>query len=186
MGLLRKPLASRLELTQPFLRVYSRLTGMCFVKCPSAAARSVAEVWLCDSPPPVSMLSILGPATVINNLDRFRFDLRRRLRPAGRGDCRSQSHCDRRFDRRGARNRHQRRRAVPHRFVMSGVYIVPETFAGNRVMNRLLGGWELSAVTTLASGTPYSTLNANRTDAACLEMELAVRCLNARPLSPTT
>ncbi|MGH9769240.1 MAG: hypothetical protein ACREAB_17575 [Blastocatellia bacterium] len=31
---------------------------------------------------------------------------------------------------------------------------MPETFAGNPVMSRPLGGWELSAITTLASGTP--------------------------------
>lgn len=38
---------------------------------------------------------------------------------------------------------------------MSGVYIVPELFSGSHVMNRLLGGWELSAISTLASGTPF-------------------------------
>ncbi|MFN7943890.1 MAG: TonB-dependent receptor [Blastocatellia bacterium] len=49
----------------------------------------------------------------------------------------------------------------PHRFVLSGVWIVPELFASHNVMNRLLSGWELSAITTLASGTPYTVLNAN-------------------------
>ncbi len=41
--------------------------------------------------------------------------------------------------------------------------IVPETYPCSHVMNRLLGGWELSAITTLASGTLYSVLNANNT-----------------------
>jgi outer membrane receptor protein involved in Fe transport len=49
----------------------------------------------------------------------------------------------------------------PHRFVLSGVYILPDVFAGHRLFNRLLGGWELSGITTLASGTPYTVLNAN-------------------------
>jgi outer membrane receptor protein involved in Fe transport len=49
----------------------------------------------------------------------------------------------------------------PHRFVLSGVYIVPELFAGQRLVNRVLSGWELSTITTLASGTPYTVLNAN-------------------------
>lgn len=49
----------------------------------------------------------------------------------------------------------------PHRFVLSGVYIVPEMFATNSFANRALSGWELSTITTLASGTPYTVLNAN-------------------------
>jgi outer membrane receptor protein involved in Fe transport len=49
----------------------------------------------------------------------------------------------------------------PHRFVLSGVYVTPELFAGQRGLNRLFSGWQLSAVTTLASGTPYTVLNAN-------------------------
>ncbi|MBI1762058.1 MAG: TonB-dependent receptor [Acidobacteria bacterium] len=49
----------------------------------------------------------------------------------------------------------------PHRFILSGVYTVPELFAGSPVMHRMLSGWELSAITTLASGTPYTVLNAN-------------------------
>jgi len=49
----------------------------------------------------------------------------------------------------------------PHRFVLSGVYVTPELFAGQRGLDRLFSGWELSTITTLASGTPYTVLNAN-------------------------
>lgn len=49
----------------------------------------------------------------------------------------------------------------PHRFVMSGVFNSPEVFAGNAFLNRVFSGFELAPVITLASGTPYSVLNAN-------------------------
>lgn len=38
---------------------------------------------------------------------------------------------------------------------------MPEWFKSHAVLNRALGGWELSAVVNLADGTPYSVLNAN-------------------------
>ncbi len=49
----------------------------------------------------------------------------------------------------------------PHRFVLSGVYVMPDLFNGHKLMNRVFSGWELTTITTLASGTPYSVLNAN-------------------------
>lgn len=48
----------------------------------------------------------------------------------------------------------------PHRFVMSGVFVSPEVFGGG-ALNRIFGGFELAPIITLASGTPYSVLNAN-------------------------
>lgn len=48
----------------------------------------------------------------------------------------------------------------PHRFVFSGVFATPEVFRDNRFLNRALSGWQVSAVSTAASGTPFSILNA--------------------------
>lgn len=48
----------------------------------------------------------------------------------------------------------------PHRFVFSAVYVTPDVFKGNGFLNRAFGGWQLSTVTTAASGTPFSILNA--------------------------
>jgi len=36
-----------------------------------------------------------------------------------------------------------------------GFYIVPGLFSGPHRMNRLLDGWDLSAIATLASGTTF-------------------------------
>jgi outer membrane receptor protein involved in Fe transport len=53
----------------------------------------------------------------------------------------------------------------PHRFVASYTYGVPQLKVGggffNGFVDRAVNGWELSGVTTFASGTPYSILNAN-------------------------
>lgn len=49
----------------------------------------------------------------------------------------------------------------PHRFVTNFVYRMPDLFKDNGILNRVLGGWELSGVGTYASGTPYSVFNAN-------------------------
>ncbi len=49
----------------------------------------------------------------------------------------------------------------PHRFVFSGIYQMPELFKNISALNRALGGWELTTITTIASGTPFSVLNAN-------------------------
>ena len=55
----------------------------------------------------------------------------------------------------------------PHRFVLNFVYETPNFFRDSsgffakQVGSRLLGGWQISAVGTYASGTPFSILNAN-------------------------
>jgi outer membrane receptor protein involved in Fe transport len=49
----------------------------------------------------------------------------------------------------------------PHRFVASYVYNTPEVYRDNAVLSRVLGGWQISGVTTIASGTPYTVFNAN-------------------------
>jgi outer membrane receptor protein involved in Fe transport len=53
----------------------------------------------------------------------------------------------------------------PHRFVASYTYGVPRFEAGSGLVksfvDRAVNGWEVSGVTTLADGTPYSVLNAN-------------------------
>lgn len=49
----------------------------------------------------------------------------------------------------------------PHRFVLNFVLRTPEFFKDNGVLNRVFGGWQLSGITTYASGTPYSVLSAN-------------------------
>jgi outer membrane receptor protein involved in Fe transport len=53
----------------------------------------------------------------------------------------------------------------PNRFVASYTYGIPKLEAGSglvkSVVDRVVNGWELSGVTTIADGTPYSVLNAN-------------------------
>jgi hypothetical protein len=49
----------------------------------------------------------------------------------------------------------------PHRFVMSAVWLSPDIFKGNGILNRIFSGWELAPVITLASGTPYTVFSAN-------------------------
>ncbi|HKO97194.1 MAG TPA: TonB-dependent receptor [Pyrinomonadaceae bacterium] len=49
----------------------------------------------------------------------------------------------------------------PHRFVMNAVWISPEVYKGNSIMNRLASGWEISGVATMASGIPFTIYNAN-------------------------
>lgn len=49
----------------------------------------------------------------------------------------------------------------PHRFVMSWVWDLPGGRADNAFVSRIFGGWELTGVTTLASGTPYTVFNSN-------------------------
>jgi hypothetical protein len=49
----------------------------------------------------------------------------------------------------------------PHRAVISGVYNSPRVFENNAVLDRIFSNWQLSTVTTLASGTPFSILNGN-------------------------
>ncbi len=47
----------------------------------------------------------------------------------------------------------------PHRFVMNWVYQFPEIMRDNGIVNRILGGWQLSGVVTEASGTPFTIFN---------------------------
>lgn len=48
----------------------------------------------------------------------------------------------------------------PHRVVLSAVYVTPNV-SKNGLVNRLVGGWQLSTVTTAASGVPFSILASN-------------------------
>ena len=47
----------------------------------------------------------------------------------------------------------------PHRFVANYIYQFPMLLERNALLGRLLGGWQFSGVTTLASGTPFTILN---------------------------
>lgn len=49
----------------------------------------------------------------------------------------------------------------PHRAVISAIYVSPRLFEDNAILDRILSEWQLSTVTTLASGTPFSILNNN-------------------------
>jgi hypothetical protein len=48
----------------------------------------------------------------------------------------------------------------PHRFVGNYTFVVPTIWRDRPFMSRLISGWELSGITTLASGLPYSVYNA--------------------------
>ncbi|MDD5542502.1 MAG: carboxypeptidase regulatory-like domain-containing protein [Acidobacteriia bacterium] len=49
---------------------------------------------------------------------------------------------------------------TPQRFVLNYVYQLPGFGIQNSVLSRIVGGWEISGVTTFSSGTPFSILNA--------------------------
>jgi outer membrane receptor protein involved in Fe transport len=49
----------------------------------------------------------------------------------------------------------------PHRFVGNYTFVVPTIWRDKPFMSRLISGWELSGITTLASGLPFSDINAN-------------------------
>jgi hypothetical protein len=49
----------------------------------------------------------------------------------------------------------------PKRFVASYVWQSPDIFKNSLVLNRVLSGWEISGVTTLADGTPFSIISNN-------------------------
>ncbi|MET0623716.1 MAG: carboxypeptidase regulatory-like domain-containing protein [Pyrinomonadaceae bacterium] len=51
----------------------------------------------------------------------------------------------------------------PKRFVASYVWNSPEVFRGNWFLNRALSGYQLSGVTTLADGTPFSVISSANT-----------------------
>lgn len=48
----------------------------------------------------------------------------------------------------------------PHRFVGNYVFVVPTVWRDRPLMSRLVSGWELSGVTTWASGFPFTVYNA--------------------------
>lgn len=50
---------------------------------------------------------------------------------------------------------------TPHRFVLNGIYVFPERFKNNAILNRVVDGWQLSGISTMQTGSPYSILNAN-------------------------
>ncbi|MCU0246576.1 MAG: TonB-dependent receptor [Bryobacter sp.] len=47
----------------------------------------------------------------------------------------------------------------PHRFVLNGVYQIPQFFDGKGVWGRIVDGWQISGISTMAKGTPFSILN---------------------------
>jgi hypothetical protein len=49
----------------------------------------------------------------------------------------------------------------PNRFIASYVWQLPDFFRSNGFANRVFGGWEISGITTSASGTPFSVLSTN-------------------------
>jgi hypothetical protein len=48
----------------------------------------------------------------------------------------------------------------PHRFVANYVYELPSYKNGTGMLGRVLGGYQISGITTMATGTPYSILSA--------------------------
>ncbi|MFN7992515.1 MAG: TonB-dependent receptor [Bryobacteraceae bacterium] len=53
---------------------------------------------------------------------------------------------------------------VRNRFSFSGVYRIPTPFESSVLSKRAFGGWELSSVTILESGTPYTVITRNPFD----------------------
>ncbi len=49
----------------------------------------------------------------------------------------------------------------PHRMVANYIYELPSFARSGRILERFLGGWQISGITTLNTGSPYSILNAN-------------------------
>lgn len=49
----------------------------------------------------------------------------------------------------------------PHRFVANYVWEIPGVRGGRGVLGRFLGGWELSGITTVSSGIPFTIFNAD-------------------------
>ncbi len=66
-----------------------------------------------------------------------------------------------------------------HRFIFSYVYNFPTMKAGNRFVSGLLGGWSISGVTTIQSGTPLTITGTNAQNAygiASDRAQFAVGC----------
>lgn len=49
----------------------------------------------------------------------------------------------------------------PHRWVTNWVYMLPAVFNNKGIMGRVVDGWSVNGIATLAKGSPYSILNAN-------------------------
>jgi outer membrane receptor protein involved in Fe transport len=73
----------------------------------------------------------------------------------------------------------------PKRFIASYVWQSPDILRSNWLANRLLSGWEIAGVTTLADGTPYSILSANNqlgiTPASISTVQLSQRPMVVNP-----
>jgi hypothetical protein len=50
---------------------------------------------------------------------------------------------------------------TPHRFVLNGVYTLPEFFKQKGIWGRIVDGWMLSGITTMQQGSPFTILNGN-------------------------
>jgi hypothetical protein len=50
-----------------------------------------------------------------------------------------------------------------HSFVLSGIYTAPAPAGGKGLIGRLLGGWSISGITTLQSGTPVTATTGQNT-----------------------
>lgn len=48
----------------------------------------------------------------------------------------------------------------PHRFVLNYRYELPSFWSSRAVLNRVFSGWQISGITTFASGTPFTVFNA--------------------------
>lgn len=49
----------------------------------------------------------------------------------------------------------------PHRWVTNYYFQVPDMFGRKGLLGRMVDGWRVTGITTLASGTPFSVLNGN-------------------------
>ena len=52
---------------------------------------------------------------------------------------------------------------TPHRFTVNGSYLLP-FLRGNSLLSRLVGGWQVSGTLKLASGTPFTVMQATGLD----------------------
>jgi hypothetical protein len=50
---------------------------------------------------------------------------------------------------------------VPHRFTLNGSYRLPFFSGDNGLLGQVLGGWQLSGVVKLATGTPFSVIDSS-------------------------
>ena len=77
---------------------------------------------------------------------------------------------------------------TPHRFTLNGTYRLPFFSERNDAAGRILGGWRISAVLKLASGTPFTVTDTSMVvpGAACALGQRSIAFvlrLRARPRS---